>query len=147
MDDPKFDEKLVKFEGENSIVRSYKFGVLSVQNGQQEEDMWYGNGGTDDFWEFLDFLGTKIALKDWRNFRGGLDTKTDTTGVHSYYTQVLCFFFLFFSHSHSLSTASGFRNHVSCRPSAAFQRRRCPTAGEEAPSRQRCGDGVVHRRH
>jgi hypothetical protein len=100
VEDPKFDEKLVKFEGENSIVRTYKFGILSVQNGQKEEDMWYRNSGTDDLWEFMDFLGTKIALKDWRNFRGGLDIKTDFTGAHSYYTQVqfllpLSFYFIY----------------------------------------------------
>merc|ERR1712146_513020 len=27
--------------------------------------------------------GDRIRLKDWRRFRGGLDTKGDTTGTHS----------------------------------------------------------------
>jgi hypothetical protein len=37
--------------------------------------------------EFLDFLSTKIALKEWRNYRGGLDVRSDMTGAHSYYTE------------------------------------------------------------
>jgi len=35
---------------------------------------------------FLDFIGKKVALKDWERYSGGLDTKKDATGTHSYFT-------------------------------------------------------------
>jgi hypothetical protein len=32
--------------------------------------------GSADFDEFCEFLGTKITLKDWNKYRGGLDVKS-----------------------------------------------------------------------
>lgn len=37
------------------------------------------------FEEFLDFLGERIKLDNWKGFRGGLDVRTGTTGSHSIY--------------------------------------------------------------
>lgn len=37
--------------------------------------------------EFLDFLGQRVRLKGFENYKGGLDTKGDTTGEHSVYTE------------------------------------------------------------
>tara|TARA_R110002050_G_scaffold282566_1_gene430566 strand:- start:670 stop:888 length:219 start_codon:yes stop_codon:yes gene_type:complete len=59
-----------------------------VLEGQTDENVWYKNEGTEDLWEFMDFVGNRIALKDWPKFRGGLDTKSDCTGKESYFTEV-----------------------------------------------------------
>ncbi|KAI4577578.1 hypothetical protein MJT46_003413 [Ovis ammon polii x Ovis aries] len=42
--------------------------------------------GSDAFQKFLNLLGDTITLKGWTGYRGGLDTKNDTTGIHSVYT-------------------------------------------------------------
>ena len=42
---------------------------------------------SDDFEEFLNFLGTRIQLKGWKQYRAGLDVKSGTTGIHSVYTK------------------------------------------------------------
>lgn len=40
---------------------------------------------TPDFQEFLDFLGSKVSLKGWDKFRGGLDiSESATTGIAIY---------------------------------------------------------------
>lgn len=45
---------------------------------------------SDDFQEFLDFLGTKVELLGWSKHAGGLDTSDDaSTGTHSYYSNSL----------------------------------------------------------
>ena len=47
----------------------------------------FGNvSGSTQYEEFLDFLGERILLKGWKNFRGGLDVKSGTTGTHSIHT-------------------------------------------------------------
>jgi hypothetical protein len=43
---------------------------------------------SDDFVEFLNWLGGKIKLSGWTKFRGGLDARgTDATGAYSYYRE------------------------------------------------------------
>jgi len=78
--------KLVRYE--QQIVRTvYKFGVLYCKEGQVDEDDMYNNEhGSDDFHEFLDFIGNKVQLRGFAGYRAGLDVKTDTTGTHSVYT-------------------------------------------------------------
>lgn len=44
--------------------------------------------GSDDFNEFLSFLGQEVTLKGFDKFAGGLDVKNDTTGTHSIYTEI-----------------------------------------------------------
>ena len=39
-----------------------------------------------DYHAFLNFIGTKIELKEWNKYRGGLNIKDGSTGDHSYYT-------------------------------------------------------------
>ena len=36
----------------------------------------------------MNFLGKRIELKGYQDFSGGLDTKENTTGTHSYVTKV-----------------------------------------------------------
>ena len=42
--------------------------------------------GSPLYEEFLLFLGEKINLLGWQRFAGGLDTKTETTGINSIFS-------------------------------------------------------------
>uniref|UniRef100_A0A6B2L4Q0 Rap-GAP domain-containing protein n=1 Tax=Arcella intermedia TaxID=1963864 RepID=A0A6B2L4Q0_9EUKA len=67
----------------------YKFGVLFAPEGKIAEDELYQNSlMSEDFREFLEWLGDKIPLSGWKQFKGGLDVRgTDLTGSHSYFTK------------------------------------------------------------
>lgn len=66
---------------------TYKFGILYVKDGDQsEEEMFQNEHGSEDFEEFLNFIGDRVRLKGFRGFAGGLDTKNDTTGLYSVHT-------------------------------------------------------------
>ncbi|KAJ8792533.1 hypothetical protein J1605_019752 [Eschrichtius robustus] len=66
---------------------NFKFGVLFAKDGQlTDDDMFSNEIGSDAFQKFLNLLGETITLKGWTGYRGGLDTKNDTTGIHSVYT-------------------------------------------------------------
>ncbi|GAA49518.1 GTPase-activating rap/Ran-GAP domain-like protein 3, partial [Clonorchis sinensis] len=42
--------------------------------------------GSEEFNQFIKLLGDRINLKSWDRFKGGLDTKSNTTGIDSVYT-------------------------------------------------------------
>uniref|UniRef100_A0A2I3T6E2 GTPase-activating Rap/Ran-GAP domain-like protein 3 n=1 Tax=Pan troglodytes TaxID=9598 RepID=A0A2I3T6E2_PANTR len=66
---------------------NFKFGVLFAKDGQLTDDEMFSNEiGSEPFQKFLNLLGDTITLKGWTGYRGGLDTKNDTTGIHSVYT-------------------------------------------------------------
>ncbi|XP_072344634.1 GTPase-activating Rap/Ran-GAP domain-like protein 3 isoform X4 [Scyliorhinus torazame] len=76
---------LVLEEQEGSV--NFKFGVLYAKDGQLTDDEMFSNEtGSDGFQKFLNLLGETVTLKGWIGYRGGLDTKNDTTGIHSIYT-------------------------------------------------------------
>lgn len=43
--------------------------------------------GSPAFDEFLDFLGQRVRLKGFDQYKGGLDVRGDTTGTHSIYAE------------------------------------------------------------
>uniref|UniRef100_A0A8C5R813 GTPase-activating Rap/Ran-GAP domain-like protein 3 n=1 Tax=Leptobrachium leishanense TaxID=445787 RepID=A0A8C5R813_9ANUR len=66
---------------------NFKFGVLYAKDGQLTDDEMFSNeAGSESFQKLLNLLGDTITLKSWIGYRGGLDTKNDTTGIHSVYT-------------------------------------------------------------
>ncbi|XP_072421839.1 GTPase-activating Rap/Ran-GAP domain-like protein 3 isoform X2 [Chiloscyllium punctatum] len=76
---------LVLEEQEGSV--NFKFGVLYAKDGQLTDDEMFSNEtGSESFQKFLNLMGETITLKGWIGYRGGLDTKNDTTGIHSIYT-------------------------------------------------------------
>ncbi|MBZ3889546.1 Ras-specific guanine nucleotide-releasing factor RalGPS1, partial [Sciurus carolinensis] len=76
---------LVLEEQEGSV--NFKFGVLFAKDGQLTDDEMFSNEiGSEAFQKFLNLLGDTVTLKGWTGYRGGLDTKNDTTGIHSVYT-------------------------------------------------------------
>lgn len=76
---------------------NFKFGVLYAKAGQMSDDEMFSNGmrnaplesrerlisaisldaekGSKEFERFLTILGSKIRLKGWDKYRGGLDVK------------------------------------------------------------------------
>ncbi|XP_068190157.1 GTPase-activating Rap/Ran-GAP domain-like protein 3 isoform X5 [Antennarius striatus] len=76
---------LVLEEQEGSV--NFKFGVLYAKDGQLTDDEMFSNEtGSESFDKFLGLLGDFITLQGWAGYRGGLDTKNDTTGIRSIYT-------------------------------------------------------------
>ncbi|CAH8524952.1 unnamed protein product [Schistosoma haematobium] len=72
-------------EQEGSV--NFKFGVLYCVEGQTSDQEMYNNEkGSEQFERFIDLLGERIGLKSWDRFKGGLDTKSNTTGIDSVYT-------------------------------------------------------------
>ena len=92
---------------------NYKFGVIYAEDDQfsddEDEKEMFKNSKNDffkfhflkkilfskkkkldkttkNFQQFLDNLGEKIVLKEWKNFNGDLDTTEDKTGKYSYFT-------------------------------------------------------------
>uniref|UniRef100_A0A5K3EXR4 GTPase-activating Rap/Ran-GAP domain-like protein 3 n=2 Tax=Mesocestoides corti TaxID=53468 RepID=A0A5K3EXR4_MESCO len=78
-------EALTLEEQEGSV--NFKFGVLYCMDGQtSDEEMYNNENGSPQYQAFLRLLGDRITLKNWDRFKGGLDTKTETTGIESVYT-------------------------------------------------------------
>ncbi|GMR58748.1 hypothetical protein PMAYCL1PPCAC_28943 [Pristionchus mayeri] len=81
------DELLMKID-EQPMYTRYKIGVLLCVPDQDTEEQMYNNEfSTPAFDEFLDFLGTRVRLKGFDAYKGGLDTRGDTTGTHSVYAE------------------------------------------------------------
>lgn len=90
---------LSAFEQNVRYGKELKLGILYQKKGQLTEDEIYGNNaGSPEFQEFLEWIGTRIELKNWTKFRGGLNitstlmffrsliSAANSTGVYSLYT-------------------------------------------------------------
>jgi len=78
--------ELTKFES-IAHCKQFKFGILYAHSNQTtEEEMFSNKFGSDNFDEFLSFLGDFVELQGWQNYAGGLDVNKNTTGTHSVYT-------------------------------------------------------------
>uniref|UniRef100_A0A4W5QN34 RAP1 GTPase activating protein n=1 Tax=Hucho hucho TaxID=62062 RepID=A0A4W5QN34_9TELE len=83
---PKASRLIVTFD-EHVISNNFKFGVIYQKFGQTTEEELFGNSDESPaFVEFLEFLGDKIELYDFKGFRGGLDVTHGQTGTESVYT-------------------------------------------------------------
>ncbi|XP_076003255.1 rap1 GTPase-activating protein 1 isoform X6 [Genypterus blacodes] len=83
---PKASRLIVTFD-EHVISNNFKFGVIYQKYGQTAEEELFGNmEESPAFVEFLEFLGEKIELHDFKGFRGGLDVTHGQTGIESVYT-------------------------------------------------------------
>ncbi|KAL0085431.1 hypothetical protein J3Q64DRAFT_1100182 [Phycomyces blakesleeanus] len=80
----KLEDDLLRFD-EIGIPKRYKFGVLNVCDGQTTEEEWFSNTGlSEPLEEFLDLLGTRVALLEYDGYTAGLDIKTGESGDTSY---------------------------------------------------------------
>ncbi|NWW42372.1 GARL3 protein, partial [Pedionomus torquatus] len=83
---PEIQKDLLVLEEQEGSV-NFKFGVLYAKDGQLTDDEMFSNEvGSESFQRFLHLLGDTVTLKGWAGYRGGLDTKNDTTGTCSIYT-------------------------------------------------------------
>ncbi|XP_071207837.1 GTPase-activating Rap/Ran-GAP domain-like protein 3 isoform X4 [Salvelinus alpinus] len=83
---PEIQKDLLVLEEQEGSV-NFKFGVLYAKDGQLTDDEMFSNEtGSQSFDKFLNLLGDTISLQGWAGYRGGLDTKNDTTGMNSIYT-------------------------------------------------------------
>jgi RAP1 GTPase activating protein 1 len=81
------EKELQRYEDTNR-QNVYKFGLLYVKEGQTTEEEMFSNTATSSrFEEFLSFLGSKVELKGFGGYNGGLDVRKNTTGTHSVYTK------------------------------------------------------------
>eukprot|EP00009_Paramoeba_aestuarina_P008398 CAMPEP_0201510570 /NCGR_PEP_ID=MMETSP0161_2-20130828/3201_1 /ASSEMBLY_ACC=CAM_ASM_000251 /TAXON_ID=180227 /ORGANISM="Neoparamoeba aestuarina, Strain SoJaBio B1-5/56/2" /LENGTH=370 /DNA_ID=CAMNT_0047905759 /DNA_START=26 /DNA_END=1138 /DNA_ORIENTATION=- len=72
---------------QRQLIQGFKFGILYAEEDQKKEDEIFSNeNGSPAFEEFLDFLGDRIQLQNWANFRGGLDVNSGSTGETAIYT-------------------------------------------------------------
>ncbi|XP_007553548.1 rap1 GTPase-activating protein 1-like isoform X7 [Poecilia formosa] len=82
---PKASRLIVTFD-EHVISNNFKFGVIYQRFGQTSEEELFGNSEESPaFVEFLEFLGEKIELHNFKGFRGGLDVTHGQTGTESVY--------------------------------------------------------------
>ncbi|KAI9319486.1 hypothetical protein BX666DRAFT_2025779 [Dichotomocladium elegans] len=78
------EKGLLHFD-EMEIPKCYKFGVLSVRDGQHSEEEWFSNSGLSESLErFLGIMGTPVVLEGYKGYTAGLDTKSGESGELSY---------------------------------------------------------------
>ncbi|ELP88444.1 rap GTPase-activating protein, putative [Entamoeba invadens IP1] len=81
------DEDLMRFHASMAITK-YRFGVVYVGPGQyQENEIFANDNPSPAFWKFMDLIAKKEKLKGYDRYAGGLDTKGDVTGTHSFAIQ------------------------------------------------------------
>ncbi|OCT73388.1 hypothetical protein XELAEV_180363651mg, partial [Xenopus laevis] len=82
---PKASRLIVTFD-EHVISNNFKFGVIYQKIGQtSEEELFSTTEESPAFAEFLELLGEKVLLQDFKGFRGGLDVTHGQTGTESIY--------------------------------------------------------------
>jgi hypothetical protein len=80
-------ELLLKYD-ESHVSNQHKFGIIYQRENQiTEEDIFSNETHSTAMDKFLDLIGTRVKLKDFRGFRAGLDVKSDQTGTESIYEQ------------------------------------------------------------
>jgi len=79
-------EELLYFEKITRVGR-YKFGLMYAGPNQSKENEIFDNCDVSKgFLDFCDFIGTRITLRGFKGYNGGLDTKNDDTGRESVMT-------------------------------------------------------------
>ncbi|KAI8875458.1 hypothetical protein K501DRAFT_289358 [Backusella circina FSU 941] len=78
------EKEFLKYD-ELGIPKYYKFGVLTVREGQHTEEEWFSNSGlTPGLRKLLDVIGRPVGLLGYKGYAAGLDTKTGESGETSY---------------------------------------------------------------
>ena len=86
--------KMLEYE-RNHTDQKRRIGVLHVPAGLRSENDVFKSTGSADLYEFMDMLAERIRLEGWSKYAGGLNTKNNTTGSESYYTEHLDFSIMF----------------------------------------------------
>ncbi|KAI8087007.1 uncharacterized protein B0P05DRAFT_533312 [Gilbertella persicaria] len=78
------EKELLKYD-EMGIPKSYKFGVMTIRDGQDTEEQWLSNSEIPEgLNKLLNIIGKPVELKDYQGFAAGLDTKTGESGEMSF---------------------------------------------------------------
>jgi hypothetical protein len=56
-------------------MRKYRFGVMRQKYGQVTEEEMLSNGSSEEFEEFLEWIGERVHLKSHKGFKGGLNAQ------------------------------------------------------------------------
>jgi len=86
---PNIPNELLAME-ERQVIKSYKIGVAYLRGNQCTESEMFSNqleNASEDYKQFLNFLGETIELKGWKGYRAGLDVNEGQTGTYSVYTK------------------------------------------------------------
>lgn len=83
---PSAEAQLLKLD-EHKLTRTYKVGILYCKAGQSTEEEFYNNEHSGPlFDEFLSCIGENVRLLGFEKYRGGLDNKSDSTGLYTVYS-------------------------------------------------------------
>eukprot|EP01091_Cochliopodium_minus_P015061 TRINITY_DN5262_c0_g1_i2.p1 TRINITY_DN5262_c0_g1~~TRINITY_DN5262_c0_g1_i2.p1 ORF type:complete len:667 (-),score=181.45 TRINITY_DN5262_c0_g1_i2:45-2045(-) len=90
----KVKDEMVKkdlFDFESKLLANctkYKFGILYIKKDQvNDENKMFSNVETSKYYQdFLEMMGEKVELLNYKKFSGGLNTTENLTGTHSLYT-------------------------------------------------------------
>lgn len=86
---PKASELILNYD-EHVLSNTLKFGIICQKFGQTTEEELFGNlTHSRAMDEFLELVGDRITLKNFKGFRGGLDTQFGQTGIESVYAKFL----------------------------------------------------------
>ncbi|KAJ6236350.1 rap gtpase-activating protein [Anaeramoeba flamelloides] len=86
MEPEEAEEEIIDMENERNL-HDFKCGVILVGKGYESQgDILNIRKETYDFRQLIKLLGTKVKLKNFKGYRGGLDTETDGDGTFSRYT-------------------------------------------------------------
>lgn len=102
--------KLLEYE-RNHTDQKRRIGVLFVPAGVREENAVFKSTGSPALYEFMDMLAERVRLEGWSKYAGGLNTKNNSTGLESYYTEFLGFSIMF--HVNSLLEDDGSEQQLS----------------------------------
>ncbi|CAF3643077.1 unnamed protein product [Rotaria socialis] len=76
----------IKSYDEKLETQKFKFGVIYQRRGQTTEEEFFNNQTHNrSFDEFLDIIASKVSLKNFKGYRGGLDVSEQTDSPVSYY--------------------------------------------------------------
>jgi RAP1 GTPase activating protein 1 len=82
--DPAISKEILDYES-RMCYNAFKFGVLYAGMGSTEDDFYSNTNPSQEFHNFLEFLGDMIRLQGWPHFTGGLDVNHNRTGRLSIY--------------------------------------------------------------
>ncbi|CAG7823044.1 unnamed protein product [Allacma fusca] len=81
------EDQLLKLD-QQILTHRHKVGIMYCKAGQATEEEMYNNEEAGPaFNEFLDLIGQRVRLKGFDKYTGGLDTKDDSTGLYTIYSQ------------------------------------------------------------
>lgn len=92
--DPSLSDELAHME-DRMLIKAYRVGVVYAGLSVDENEMFSNAEPSPGFLNFMDWLGKRIKLKGYTGFKGGLDLEHNTTGTHSYATDVQGFDIMF----------------------------------------------------